>query len=263
LVDFELSINSLFGLVCSLEAKIQIFSDRMKNTGIQFRDLAFASENKFGLAYRVANPLGAGTAGFVDFISIWQFAALGQADLSTWLTQERNAKAIGFSSTIDMMHAFTMSVLYLSALAGSDKTEILVNVALDALKLVAVWHGGTGDGSKERLAVAMTQAVQAHKKYCEDHVPEGWLREHALKSGQFTERFWLSLASYIEDKIILLQTFNLPERSICLLMSHQLIQMCNDISEFQTNARNVGFDSPEAGGIYAWVGLQDLQCMDG
>ncbi len=44
----------------------------------------------------VANPLGLGTAGFVDFISIWQFAASGQADLSRWLTQERNAKAIGF-----------------------------------------------------------------------------------------------------------------------------------------------------------------------
>jgi hypothetical protein len=168
-------INSLFGLVRSLEAKIQILSDCTKNTGVQFGDLAFASENEFGLAYHAANPLGAGTAGFVDFISIWQFTALGQADLSTWLTQERNAKAIGFSSTIDAKHAFTMLVLYPSALVGSDKTEILVSVALDALKLVAVWHGGTGDGSKERLMVAMAQAVQAHKKYCEDHVPEGWL----------------------------------------------------------------------------------------
>jgi hypothetical protein len=46
-------------------------------------------------------------------------------------------------------------------------------------------------------------------------------------------------------------------------MSHQLIQMCDDISKFRTNARNVGFDSPEAGARYAWVGLQALQCMDG
>jgi hypothetical protein len=134
--------------------------------------------------------------------------------------QECNAKAIGFSLTIDVKHAFTMSVLYPSALAGSDKTEILVNVALDALKSVAVWHGGTGDGLKEQLTVAMTHAVQAHKKYCEDHVPEGWLQEPALKSRQYTEQFWLSLASYIEDETIFFQTFNLPEKSICLLMSH-------------------------------------------
>jgi hypothetical protein len=77
------------------------------------------------------------------------------------------------------------------------------------------------------------------------------------------KHFWLSLASYIEDENILLQMFNLPERSICLLMSHQLIQMCNDISKFRTNARNVGFDSPKAGVRYARVGLQALQCMDG
>jgi hypothetical protein len=46
-------------------------------------------------------------------------------------------------------------------------------------------------------------------------------------------------------------------------MSPQMIQMCDDISKYQTNTRNVGFDSPEAGARYAWVGLQALQCMDG
>jgi hypothetical protein len=52
-----------------------------------------------------------------------------------------------------------MSFLYPSVLAGSDKTEISVNVALDVLKSVAVWHGGTRDGWKEGLTVAMIQAV--------------------------------------------------------------------------------------------------------
>jgi hypothetical protein len=52
-----------------------------------------------------------------------------------------------------------MSVLYPSALAGLDKTEISVDVALDVLKSVAVWRGGTEDGLKERLTLAMIQAV--------------------------------------------------------------------------------------------------------
>jgi hypothetical protein len=98
-VDFELSINSLFGLVHLLEAKVQILSNRTKKTGFQFGDLAFAPETEFVLAYPVANSSGVGTAGFVDFILIWQFAALGQANLSTWLMQEHTAKDIGFSST--------------------------------------------------------------------------------------------------------------------------------------------------------------------
>jgi hypothetical protein len=93
-VNFELPINSLFGFVRLLEAKVQILSNRTKNTGFQFGDLAFAPETEFVLAYPVANSSGVGTAGFVDFISIWQFSASGQAESSTWLTQERIAKAI-------------------------------------------------------------------------------------------------------------------------------------------------------------------------
>ncbi len=50
-VGFELSISSLFGLVWSLEAKVQVLSDHTKNTGVQFGDLAFASKSKFGNAY--------------------------------------------------------------------------------------------------------------------------------------------------------------------------------------------------------------------
>ncbi len=46
-------------------------------------------------------------------------------------------------------------------------------------------------------------------------------------------------------------------------MSHQVIQICNDLSKFQTNAQNVSFDSPDAGARYTWVCLQALQCMDG
>ena len=46
-------------------------------------------------------------------------------------------------------------------------------------------------------------------------------------------------------------------------MSHQVIQICNDLVEFRTNGRTVSFDSPEVGAGYAWVALQSLQCMDG
>ncbi len=156
-----------------------------------------------------------------------------------------------------------MSTHYPAALAGTDKIDVSVNATLNVLKTVEVWRGGTGDGAKEKLTLMMMQAVKAHTQYCEDNVPSGWLRDHALKSGMFVQQFWLSLASYIEDEIILLQTFKLPEKSICLLMSHQVIQICDDLVEFRTNGRNVSFDSPEVGARYAWVALQSLQCMDG
>ena len=245
-VEMDLTINAMFGLICSFEGKGQIIlSDCTKNTGIHFGDLAYASEKEFALAYHAANPSGAGIAGFVDFISFWNFSAQLAGDTSAFLTQERNAKAVRFSKTIDAKHAFSMSTYYPAALAGSDKIEVSINATLDVLKSVETWRGGTGDGAKEKLMLMMSQAVKTHKRYCEDNVPMGWLKEHALKSGMFVQQFWLSLTSYIEDEIILLQTFKLPEKSICLLMLHQVIQICDDLVEFRTNGRNVSFDSPE------------------
>ncbi len=262
-VDMDLSINSIFGIVRTLEAKVQVLSDQTKNTGIKFGDIAYASEQEFGLDYMTVNPSGAGIAGYVDFASIWNFAGIGEAATSSdWLAQERNAKAVGFSKTIDAKHAYSMSIPYPQALAGQDKNDISVNSTLYILKWVEVWRGGTGDGAKEKLTMAMNGTIQAHKKYCEMELPSGWVREHALKSGTFTQQFWLSLASYIEDEIILLQTFKLPEKSICLL-SHQVIQILDDLAEFRTNAKNIGFSSNNARARYAWVSLQALQCMQG
>jgi hypothetical protein len=163
-VSMDLTMNVLFAMVRTLEAKVQVLSDRTKNTGIQFGNIDYASETEFNAGYHTANPSGSGPAGFVDIISMWQFlAASHSGNASNWLSQERNAKAIGFSKTIDAKHAFTMSIIYPFALAGSNKTVLLVNTSLDMLKLDKCWCGGTGEGTKEKLMNAMAQAVQAHK----------------------------------------------------------------------------------------------------
>jgi hypothetical protein len=92
---------------------------------------------EFNATYHTANPSGAGRAGFVDIISMWQFlVASHSGNASNRLSRERNAKAIGFSKTINAKHAFTMSIIYPSALAGSNKIELSVNMLLDMLKLV-------------------------------------------------------------------------------------------------------------------------------
>ena len=45
-VEMDLTINAMFGLIRSLEGKVQILSDRTKNTGIHFGDLAYESEKE-------------------------------------------------------------------------------------------------------------------------------------------------------------------------------------------------------------------------
>ena len=187
-VNVDLSINSLFCLVTTLEAKVQILSERAKNTGVLFHDVAYASEKEFTLAYHPANSSGQGSAGFVDIISIWNFATIDHGDSGSWLTEQKNAKSVGYTHALDAKYAYSMGVRYPSAFAGSDKEDITSTSTIKMLKSIVTWRGnGLGDGYKEKLTESMTQAIRSHKKYCDDFVPKGWLREHALRSGQYTQ----------------------------------------------------------------------------
>jgi hypothetical protein len=187
-VNVDLSINSLFCLVTTLEAKVQILSERAKNTGVLFHDVAYASEKEFALSYHPANSSGQGAAGFVDIISIWNFATIDHGDSESWLTEQKNAKSVGYTHALDAKYAYSMGVRYPSAFAGSDKEDITSTSTIKMLKSIVTWRGnGLGDGYKEKLTESMTQAIRSHKKYCDDFVPKGWLREHALWSGQYTQ----------------------------------------------------------------------------
>ena len=175
-----------------------------------------------------------------------------------------NAKSVGYTHALDTKYAYSMGVRYPFAFAGSDKEDITSTSTIKILKSIVTWHGnGLGDGYKEKLTESMTQAIRSHKKYCDDFVPKGWLREHALWSGQYTQYFWQMLSAYIEEEISMLSSFNMLEKNICLLMSNQVVQICNDLAEFRSNARNVAVDNLETGARYARVTLQSLNCMEG
>jgi hypothetical protein len=66
----------------------------------------------------------------------------GNTSSFLFLIQERSAKAIGFSKTIDAKHTFLMSTHYPAALAGADKIDVLVNAMLEERQY---WEWGQGD----------------------------------------------------------------------------------------------------------------------
>jgi hypothetical protein len=260
---FELSMNSVFSLVKSLEAKIQVLTERSTNMGIIFGDLAFASEREFSLAFHAAKPEGKGPAGFVDIISIWHFAGLESSNVAAWLAEQKNARSVGFVQAVDLRHAHSMEIRYPADFACADKMEIPTTSTIEMLKSVKIWRSGEGRGYKDWLTQGILSAVRAHAKYCNKYMPAGWLREHALKSGQQTQHFWQTLAAYIKDEFILLLSFDLSEKNICLLMLHQIVQICNDLYEYRHVASNMVGGDTSAASRYAWVTLQVLNCMEG
>ena len=91
-----------------------------------------------------------------------------------------------------------------------------------------------GDGTKEHLTSDMQMAVRRHRQYCDNFVPEGILRETAIKTAEFTLLFWNALVAYIKDEYTLLLSFKLLPKHVLLLLSNQIVQICDDMFEYRT-----------------------------
>ena len=98
--------------------------------------------------------------------------------------------------------------------------------------------------------------------YCEDNLPAGVLRDHAIRSAEFTRDFFQAFVGHIEDEITMLTSFGLGEAQVMLLMSNQLMQICDDLFDFRHAAINVDASNrAETSARYAWVTLQALGKM--
>jgi hypothetical protein len=138
-------------------------------------------------------------------------------------------------------------------------------MTIKMLESYNAWRGTImGDGTKERLTSNLQMAVWRHHQYCKDFVPEGILRETAIKPAEFTLLFWNALVAYIEDEYMLLLSFkHLPEH-VLLLLSNQIVQICDNMFEFRNKAVHVDLQSPlSAATRFAWVTLQSLGAMEG
>ncbi len=65
--------NYLFGLICDLQAKVDVLTERSKNTGVIFQQVAFSSKAEFNYWHTALNSSGSGLAAFMDLVSIWTF----------------------------------------------------------------------------------------------------------------------------------------------------------------------------------------------
>jgi hypothetical protein len=247
--EVVISANYLFGMLQDLQVKIDVLTERSKNTGMIFGELAFTSESEFALWMTSVNPSGSDLAGFADLISIWVFAACNSSiDTATWLNEDRRAKSVGLKgSNADAMNAHLRSRRYPSSFTGKDSVVILSMTTIKMLESYKAWCGTImGGGQKERLTSDLLMAVSCHRQYCLDYIPEGVLRDTAIKSAEFTMHFWNALTAYIEDEYTLLLSFKLLPKHVLLLLSNQVIQICDDMFEFCNCANNVDLQNPLA-----------------
>ncbi len=258
--------NYLFGLIWDLQAKVDVLTERSKNTGVIFKQIAFSYEAEFTYWYTSLNPSGSGLAAFVDLVSIWTFGSNEQVDTSQWLNEIHRSRSVGLKGgNSDAVYAHSMSQRYPTCFVGKDKNLILSTMTIKMLESYDAWRGTImGDGQKERLTNDLQMAVHRHCQYCDDFVSEGILREMAIKTAEFMLIFCNALVAYIEEEYTLLLSFKLLPKHLLLLLSNQIVQICDDLFEFRNKAASVDLQSPLSAGIrFAWVTLQALGSMEG
>jgi hypothetical protein len=257
----EVTMNTVLSQIRSLESHVQAVADQVKSTGVAFHSWTFSSETDFGAWYMANNPSGGGPSAFVDIVSIWSFAST-ESGTEEWLLGLHWSQAVGFKATPDTAYAHSMTTRYPRVFVGKVDT-ILSSQTIKMLESVEIWHGnGMGDGFKERLSSQLNNAIESHMRYCEDYVPDGPVRAAALKSAQATFVFFHTMVAYLDDELAMLTSFNLPPKQTLLLLSNQVVQICEDLFEFRNHPTSVDILNRVATAIrYGWVTLQSQGCM--
>jgi hypothetical protein len=158
-----------------------------------------------------------------------------------------------------------MTTRYPYVFVGKDESPILSTTTIKMLESYEAWRGnGAGNGYKERLTDMLQIAVWNHQQYCEDYLLDGNLKSVALKTADISKSFWMSLVAYLDDEYSLLESFKLVMKHVLLLLSNQIVQICDDIFEYWSNASNVDLGNMGAPvARFAWVSLQAIGCMNG
>jgi hypothetical protein len=245
---------------------VDVLTECSKNTGVIFQKVTFSSEAEFNFWYAPMNSSGSGLAAFVDLVLIWMFASGNQVDASQWLNEIHCSKSVGLKGgNVDVVYAHSMSWSYPACFVGKDKTVILSTMTIKLLESYDAWRGTImGDGMKECLTSNLQMAVCRHQQYCEDFVPEGIIRETAIKTAEFTLLFWNALVAYINDEYTHLLSFKLLPKHVLLLLLNQIVQICEDMFDFRNKADNVNILSPlPVATRFAWATMQALGTMEG
>ena len=258
----DLTMNTMFSMIKDLEAKLSVGMDRQEGQGIIFHDWAFPSELEFDLFFAPLNSVGRGPAAFVDIISAWSFASLEQISAADFLQMKHRAVATGLGTNVEAQYTTSMQNKYPVPFVGTVETVLATDV-IKCFRDLKSWQGnGLGDGVKERLVSALRVGIARHRRYCLDNLPLGPLRDHAIKSGEFSLDFFQAFVSHADDEINMLITLGLKEKQVMLLVSSQLIQICDDLFELRQDAANVDTTNKGLTAVrFAWVTLRALNKM--
>ncbi len=263
----DITMNYIYSTLRSMTQTVGELATRYQNSGIIYGGHSFPSAEDFGRWYMAHNPRGNGLAAFADFVSIWAFVGVSTETSVEWLSSVEKSAKLGLGSQ-DTAYVHTMSHKYPPRIAGKGVSVILSTECLKMLKSFEEWRGTSegmsmGDGTRERILTDIRGAVANHRQYCLDTLPDSPLRDLAIQTGEDTGLFYQNLFNYVDQELHNLTTINIKTEHILLLLSNQLVRMCDDMHAVRSSGSSVRLDNlPAAATRLAWVSLQAVMCME-
>ena len=260
----DISMNYMVSRLHSLSTSVGDLESRLHSSGISFEGMSFHSDEDFVKWFMANNPRGLGMAAFVDIISIWSFLNVPQTS-SEWLSMLEKSAKLGFGP-LDTAYIHSMTYKYPPKFAGRASV-ILSTEHIKMLKSMEDWRGTSegmsmGDGIRDQLLSEIRSAAANHAQYCRDNLPEGKFRSMAIQSGSETLSFFIALVGYLEAEITTLGNLSIQDNHILLLLSNQIVRMCDDIHEIRMHGSRTSLDNhPLAAARFACVSLRAIECM--
>ena len=205
--------------------------------------------------------MGDGLVAFVNIVSIWSFGSADNTSPAEWLKELQQSKSIGLKrGGVEVSYLYSMKMRFPAKFIGSNnKTHITNLKTIKMLESMDAWKGNGMGGTcvKVCLDATMAIALRRHRQYCDEAFPDGVLKDLALKTDKATRVLWSQLGMYINDEHITLTSFNILSKQILLLLSNQVVQICEDIFEPRSTASNTDIVNNKnvAAARFAWVTL--------
>lgn len=204
-------------------------------------------------------------AAAVDVNSLLVHYPDGNSDTEKSTSELKNARAAGITDTVCCGYIAAFRQKHPPFLLGDAGKSVPEGTRFPLLKNRTAWEGKPSvEGGQKSLLKAVKDALGNCKQYIADFIPAGQFKDLMLLLANRSSEWWIALVAYIEDELIALGQFGIPEDKVYTLVCDELQIMFRKM--FERRMKMQVFSSTLDSKIYlakaVWVTMQCHMVMD-
>jgi hypothetical protein len=204
-------------------------------------------------------------AAVVDINSLLVHYPDGNDNTEKATSELKNARAAGITDVVCCAYIASFRQKHPPYLLGDSGKTMAEGTRFPLLKSRTAWEGKpTVEGGCKSLLKAIKDALGNCRQYISDFIPPGQFKELMLVLAIRSSEWWIALVAYIEDELITLSQFGIPEDKVYTLVCDELQIMFRKM--FERRMKMQVFSSALDPKVYLakaiWVTMQCHMVMD-